>query len=143
METGDRTRREQSVGYCQLRLRGTAPAQHVQLMPQHDDLGLQPRLRLERRDHDMENQTQERDHCESACPILPLMPARMEYSVRTGSPFQCGRLTAATQFTNWPRPGAEPVGMVSPAATHPPLGTMLAEPFMTRLSTTAKKQDPP
>jgi len=32
------------------------PAQHVQLMPQHDDLGFQPRLRLERRDDDMEKQ---------------------------------------------------------------------------------------
>jgi hypothetical protein len=33
---------EQSVGYHQLRLRGNAAAQHVQLMPQQDDLGFQP-----------------------------------------------------------------------------------------------------
>ena len=53
---------EQSVGHRQFRLRGNPPAQHVQLMPQHDDLGFQPRLRLERRDHDVEKQAQERDH---------------------------------------------------------------------------------
>jgi len=39
---------EQSVGYRKFRLRGNAPAQHVQLMPQDDDLGLKSRLRLER-----------------------------------------------------------------------------------------------
>jgi hypothetical protein len=31
-------------------------------MSQHDDLGLQPCLRLDRRDHDVEDQNQERDH---------------------------------------------------------------------------------
>src|SRR6266850_2612102 len=37
---------DQSVGDRESRLRGNAPAQHVQLMPQHNDLGLQPYLRL-------------------------------------------------------------------------------------------------
>jgi hypothetical protein len=32
---------EQSVGHRQLRLRGNAPAQDVQLMPQYDDLSLE------------------------------------------------------------------------------------------------------
>jgi hypothetical protein len=53
---------EQSVGYRQFRFRRNASAQHVQLMPKHYDLGLQPRLCLERRDHDVKYQTQERDH---------------------------------------------------------------------------------
>jgi hypothetical protein len=39
-----------------------AEAQHVQLMPQHDDLGFQPCLRLERRDPDVEDQAQEGHH---------------------------------------------------------------------------------
>ena len=73
---------EQSVGHRQFRLRGNAPAQHIQLMPQQHDLGFQPRLRLERRDQDVEEQDQERDHRASAYPISPLTPARMEYSVR-------------------------------------------------------------
>lgn len=47
---------EQSIGYCQPRFRGDAPAQHVQLMPQQDDLGLQPRPRLERRDQHVDEQ---------------------------------------------------------------------------------------
>ena len=45
---------EQSVGYCQPRFRGDAPAQHVQLMPQQDDLGFQPRPRPERQRYDVE-----------------------------------------------------------------------------------------
>jgi hypothetical protein len=57
---------EQSVGHRQLRLRGNAPAQHVQLMPQHHDLGFQPRLRLERRDQDVKEQDQKPDHCAPA-----------------------------------------------------------------------------
>src|SRR5829696_2336033 len=65
---------EQSVGYRQLRLRRNAPTQHVQLMPQHDDLGFQPCLRLERRDHDVEDQAQERDHCGSDYLIASLRP---------------------------------------------------------------------
>jgi hypothetical protein len=35
-------------------------------MSQQRDLCFQPRLRLERRDHDMEEQDQEPDHCASA-----------------------------------------------------------------------------
>ena len=56
---------KQSVGYRQLRLRGNAPAQHVQLMPQHHDLGFQSRLRLKRRDQDVEEQDQELERCAS------------------------------------------------------------------------------
>jgi hypothetical protein len=33
--------------HCQFWLRRYLPAQRVQLMPQQDDLGFQPRLRLE------------------------------------------------------------------------------------------------
>jgi hypothetical protein len=36
------------------RFRGDAPAQHVQLMPQQDDLGFQSRLRPELRNYDVE-----------------------------------------------------------------------------------------
>src|SRR5712664_4792479 len=80
--------KEQSVRHRQLRLRGYALTQHVQLMPQHDDLGFQPRLRLERRDRDVKKQAQERDHRGSAYLISHVTPARMEYSARTadGSP---------------------------------------------------------
>jgi hypothetical protein len=39
---------KQSVDDGQFRLRGNAPAQNVQLMPQHDDLGLELRTCLER-----------------------------------------------------------------------------------------------
>ena len=45
---------EQSVGYCQPRFRGNAMVQQVQLMPQQDDLGSQPRLRPEQRNYDVE-----------------------------------------------------------------------------------------
>src|ERR1700704_2875810 len=75
--------KEQSVGDRQFRVRGNAPAQHVQLMPQQDNLGFQPRLRLERRDQDVEKQAEERDHRGSAYLISPVTPARTEYSVRT------------------------------------------------------------
>src|SRR5260370_31559721 len=78
--------KEQSVRHRQLRLRGYALTQHVQLMPQHDDVGFQARLRLERRDHDVKKQAQERDHRGSAYLISHVTPARMEYSVRTGEP---------------------------------------------------------
>jgi hypothetical protein len=57
---------EQSVGDRQFRLRGDTAAQHVQLMPKQHDLGFQLRLRLERRDHDVEDQAQEIDHRRSA-----------------------------------------------------------------------------
>jgi hypothetical protein len=83
-ETGDGARRKAAIGYRQLRLRGKALAQHIQLMPQQDDLGFQSRLRLERRDQDVDEQVQKRDHCDSAYPISPLKPARMEFSVKTG-----------------------------------------------------------
>src|SRR6202171_228237 len=36
--------KEQSVRHRQLRVRGYAQTQHVQLMPKHDDLGFQPGL---------------------------------------------------------------------------------------------------
>src|SRR6267154_2418828 len=75
--------KEQSVGDRQLRVRGNAPAQHVELMPQQDNLGFQPRVRLERRDHDVEKQAQKRDHRGSAYLISHFRPARMEYSVGT------------------------------------------------------------
>ena len=52
-------------------------------MPQQDNLGFQPRLRLERRDQDVEKQAEERDHRGSAYLISPVTPARTEYSVRT------------------------------------------------------------
>jgi hypothetical protein len=35
-------------------------------MPQQHDLGFQPRLRLERRDQDVQEQDHEPDHCASA-----------------------------------------------------------------------------
>src|SRR5216683_2569046 len=53
---------EQSVGHRELRLWGQPSTQDVHLMPQQDDLGFQPRSRLERRDQDVEEQVQERDH---------------------------------------------------------------------------------
>jgi hypothetical protein len=40
---------QQSVGHYQFWRRGNAPAQHVLLMPQQDELSFKPRLRLERR----------------------------------------------------------------------------------------------
>ena len=75
--------KQQSVRHRQLRLRGYALAQHVQLMPKHDDLGFQPRLRPERRDHNMKKQAQKRSSRISLL-ISHVTPARMEYSVRTG-----------------------------------------------------------
>jgi pimeloyl-ACP methyl ester carboxylesterase len=57
---------EQSVDNGQFRLRGNAPVQDVQLMPQYDDLSLELRTCLERRDQNVEEQDQERDHCPSA-----------------------------------------------------------------------------
>jgi hypothetical protein len=57
---------EQSVGNRQSRFRGNLSTQDVQLMPQLDDLSLKPRLCLERKDQDVEEQAQERDHCVSA-----------------------------------------------------------------------------
>src|SRR5260370_9604660 len=45
---------EQSVRRRQPRRRGYALTQHTQLMSQQHDLGFQSRLRLERRDQDME-----------------------------------------------------------------------------------------
>src|SRR6266851_10201673 len=75
---------EQSVGYRQLRLRGNAPAQHVQLMPQQHDLSFQPCPSPKRRYQDMKEQDQERDHWDSTYLILSLMPPRMEFSVSTG-----------------------------------------------------------
>src|SRR4030088_2427704 len=83
--------KDQSVGDRQLRVRGNAPAQHVQLMPQQDDLGFQPRLRPEQRDHDVEKQAQERDHRGSAYLISPVTPARPEYSVRATRTLAYGR----------------------------------------------------
>jgi len=53
---------EQTVDYRQFGLRGNAPAQHVQLMTQQDDLGFQPCLRLEWQDQDVEKKAQKRDH---------------------------------------------------------------------------------
>ena len=52
-------------------------------MPQQHDLGFQPRLRLEPRDQDVEEQDQEPDHRGSAYPIVLLIPARMAFSVST------------------------------------------------------------
>jgi hypothetical protein len=46
--TDGNRRWSQSVGHRQLRLRGNAPAQDVQLMPQYDDLSLELRTCLER-----------------------------------------------------------------------------------------------
>ena len=74
---------EQSVGHRELRLWGQPSTQDIHLMPQQDDLGFQPRSRLERRDHDVEEQVQERDHKGSGYLIPPLTPAWMEFSVRT------------------------------------------------------------
>jgi DDE domain len=67
----------------------------VQLMPQHDDLGFQPRLRLEQRDHDVKKQAQERDHRGSAYLISHVTPARMEHSVRTAGPVETGQACRA------------------------------------------------
>ena len=53
---------EQSVGHRKLRLWGQSSTQDVHLMPQQDDLGFQPRPRLERRDQDVGDQAQELDH---------------------------------------------------------------------------------
>jgi hypothetical protein len=44
-------------------------------MSQQDDLGFQSRLRLERRDQDVDEQDHKRDHCGSAYLISPLTPA--------------------------------------------------------------------
>src|SRR5258708_24954957 len=74
---------EQSVGHRQLRLRGNAPAQYVQLMPQQHDLCFQPCPSPKRRYQDVKEQDQERDHRSSTYLILSLMPPRMEFSVST------------------------------------------------------------
>src|SRR5882672_12420944 len=76
---------EQSVGHRELRLWDQPSTQDVHLMPQQDDLGFQPRSRLERRDQDVEEQAQERDHGGSGYLIPPLTPAWMGFSARTGS----------------------------------------------------------
>jgi hypothetical protein len=60
-----------------------ALAQHTQLVPQQNDLGFQSCPRLERLDHDVEEQDQEPDHGSSAYLNSPVTPARTEYSVRT------------------------------------------------------------
>jgi hypothetical protein len=53
---------EQSVGHRELRLWGQPSTQDSHLMPQQDDLGFQPRPRLEWRDQDVGDQAQELDH---------------------------------------------------------------------------------
>ena len=50
---------KQSIRQRQLRPRRYALAQHTQLVPQQNDLGFQLRLRLERRDQDVEEQDPE------------------------------------------------------------------------------------
>jgi hypothetical protein len=57
---------DQSVGDRESRLRREALTQHSQLMPQQDDLGFQPRLRLKWRDQYVKEQFQEIDHHASA-----------------------------------------------------------------------------
>src|SRR5258708_26440884 len=47
------------------------------------DLSFQLRLRLERRDQYVEEQTQQRDHCGSTYLIPPFTPARMEFLLST------------------------------------------------------------
>jgi hypothetical protein len=47
---------DHSIGDRQSRLRGRPSTQHVQLMPQQDDLGFQSNLRLKRRDEDVQKQ---------------------------------------------------------------------------------------
>jgi len=79
---------EQSIGCRQSKFRRNAPAQHVQLMPQHDDLGFQPCLRLERRDHDVEDQAQERDHCGSDYLIASLRPVDGVFGMDSKRPIQ-------------------------------------------------------
>jgi hypothetical protein len=76
---------DRSISDRQLWFRGRPSTKDVQLMPKQHDLGFQLRLRLERRDHDVEDQAQKRDHCQSAYLILILTPARMEYSAGTTS----------------------------------------------------------
>jgi hypothetical protein len=73
-----------SNGHRELRLWDQPSTQDVHLTPQQDDLGFQPRSRLERRDQDVQEQAQERDHGGSAYLIPLLTPAWMEFSVRTG-----------------------------------------------------------
>src|SRR5260370_30194050 len=77
------TDEEQAIGDRQFRLRGNTPAQHVQLMRQHDDFGFQPRLRLERRDQHVEKQTDEREHLGSAYPTSLPSAVWIEFSVST------------------------------------------------------------
>jgi hypothetical protein len=54
--------KEQSVGHRQLRLRGNAPAQQVQLMPQQHNLSFKPCPSPKRRYQDAKKQDRERDH---------------------------------------------------------------------------------
>src|SRR4029453_6697612 len=77
---------KQLIGYRQARLRGNTPVQPVQLMPQYDDLGFQPCLRLERRDHDVEEQPQKRDHCGSDYLIASLRPVDEVFGMDTWRP---------------------------------------------------------
>ena len=89
---------EQSIRQRQPRPRGHALAQHTQLVPQQDDLGLQLRLRLERRDQHVEEQDQEPDHRSSAYLNSPHAPARIEFSVRT----TCCNLPVRGYNSVWP-----------------------------------------
>src|SRR5260370_7570926 len=73
--------KEQAVRHRQLRLRGYALTQHVQLMPHHDDLGFQPRLRLERRDPDMKKHPQNPDPPSSPYLTSPSPPPRPSNSL--------------------------------------------------------------
>src|SRR5258708_70123 len=82
---------EQSIRQRQLWPRGYALAQHTQLVPQQNDLSLQLRLRLERRDQHVEEQDQEPDHGSSAYLNSPLTPVRMEFSVRTREYLSCSQ----------------------------------------------------
>src|SRR5580704_2655416 len=70
---------EQSIRQRQLWPRGYALAQHTQLVPQQNDLGLQLRLRLKRRHQHVEEQDQEPDHGNSAYLISSPTPVRMKF----------------------------------------------------------------
>jgi hypothetical protein len=71
---------KQPVGGCQPRPRGSLSAKHVQLMPQHRNLGLQLRLRPERRGQHVHKQPEEVEH-----QAYPSLSRRM---IQCGSGFQ-------------------------------------------------------
>ena len=63
---------------------GRGPSQHIQLVPENDNLGLKPPPRLEQRDQEVRYQPQASDHSASDYPIYPRDSARMKFPIGTG-----------------------------------------------------------